>query len=157
MLHFNTVVQVKRFVLLIQPHYLNSDLNGVNQLVDWEAKGILSNLPKNATNTAISADVPAYTAWDNENVTLEDRALSYLDANCSHCHSDDGRASSTGLHLNKDRYTGVVDVKTGVSKVPVVAGNSSGNLNHDIVPGDAAKSIMPTVCTLMIQRLKCQS
>ncbi|ROS04596.1 parallel beta-helix repeat protein [Sinobacterium caligoides] len=125
-----------------QPHYLNSDLNGVNQLMDWENRGILANLPKNADNSAPATDVPAYEAWDDDTATLEQRALSYLDGNCAHCHSPEGRASGTGLHLNKDRITGVVDKKTGVCKMPIAAGHSSGNLNHDIVPGDAEQSIM---------------
>jgi uncharacterized repeat protein (TIGR03806 family) len=70
---------------------------------------------------------------------LEQRARSYLDANCSHCHRPGGEAGSTDLDLRaetKDPF------QLGLCRTPVAAGPGSGGLLHDIVPGDPEASIM---------------
>ncbi|CAH0990773.1 hypothetical protein SIN8267_00872 [Sinobacterium norvegicum] len=129
-----------------QPHYLNyADpiASGKNQLMHWADSGILANLPMNDGDTAPADDVPAFAAWDDDTESLQDRALSYLDANCAHCHSKGNRADSTGLHLNRDRIAagGTVDRRTGICKMPVAAGHID-DLNYDIVPDESAKSIL---------------
>ena len=75
----------------------------------------------------------------DEDEPLEDRARSYLDANCAHCHSPGGRASTSNLHLE---YTETNERRLGLCKTPVAAGPAAGGRNYDIVPGEPDESIM---------------
>ena len=104
-----------------------------NQLVQWAKMGVLSGLP------AISS-VKQLPNWaDNKHFSLEQRARAYLDVNCSHCHTKGGDAYNTGLFLE---YEQTDPGHLGINKSPVSAGGGAGGLNYDIVPGDAAHSIM---------------
>jgi len=71
--------------------------------------------------------------------SLNDRARSYLDANCSHCHRDGGNGGRTGLVLlaSETNLT-----KVGVCKGPVAAGAGTGDRLQDIVPGFPEDSIL---------------
>ena len=65
-------------------------------------------------------------------------ALAYLDANCAHCHSNEGAADTTGLDL---RYTADTGGR-GLCKSPVAAGRGSGGRAYDVWPGRADASIL---------------
>jgi hypothetical protein len=68
------------------------------------------------------------------------RVRAYLETNCMHCHNPAGGASNSGLLLDAYR---TVDVQYGICKKPVAAGRGSGGRNYDLVPTDAAASILP--------------
>jgi parallel beta-helix repeat protein len=70
---------------------------------------------------------------------IEMRARAYLDANCAHCHSEKGAASSTSLRLNVET-TALIDL--GVCRSPNAAGPGAGNLLWDIVPGKPEESVL---------------
>lgn len=71
--------------------------------------------------------------------SVEWRARSYLDANCSHCHRPGGEAGSTALDLRAE----ITDpYSLGVCRSPVAAGPGSGDRSYDIVPGDPDSSIL---------------
>ncbi|ADQ17820.1 hypothetical protein Lbys_2124 [Leadbetterella byssophila DSM 17132] len=73
------------------------------------------------------------------NYPLEDRARSYLDVNCGHCHSSTGPASTSGLHYNREETR---NFHLGVMKSPVAAGLGGGGLKFDIKPGSSEESIV---------------
>lgn len=105
---------------------------GVNQLDHWRALGILAG--------DFSAETaPRNVAWNDGAETLEARARSYLDINCSHCHSSVGAADTSGLKLTPDIPFGPA---LGICKSPVAAGSGSGGFAYDIVPGDPDRSIL---------------
>jgi uncharacterized repeat protein (TIGR03806 family) len=70
---------------------------------------------------------------------LDDRARSYLDANCSHCHRPGGEAGSSALDLRQE----ITDpYALGTCRQPVAAGPGSGGHIYDVVPGSPDTSIM---------------
>jgi len=105
---------------------------GFNQLDWWLASGLLTGAPTDASSAPKNAD------WTDETASLGARARAYLDANCSHCHSDVGAADTSGLDL---RPTVDFGPHYGACKTPVAAGGGSGGRPFDIVPGDPDSSI----------------
>lgn len=85
-----------------------------------------SQWPKNASSFAAEESVDA-------------RARSYLDINCSHCHSEVGPADTSGLHLETHTPYGP---SLGICKLAIAAGRGTGNRKHDIVPGQPQQSIL---------------
>ena len=77
--------------------------------------------------------------WTDLSMSLDDRARSYLDINCGHCHIETGAANSTGLYLdlNEQRKNHL-----GIYKKPVATGRGSGGFKYSIVPGMPNQSIL---------------
>lgn len=110
------------------------DSGTANQLDYWTEQGILVGAPSD-TDT-----IDTIPLWEDTSADLNDRARGYLDINCAHCHQPlIGAADTSGLYLEYYRSFGT---EVGECKPPVAAGDGAGDLNYDIVPGDAAASIM---------------
>jgi len=104
-----------------------------NQLTEWTSLNKLTGLPP----LKEVEKMPNFK--DSVNYSLDQRARAYLDANCAHCHTQGGDAMNTGLFLE---YQQQDPQHLGIMKSPVSAGGGAGGLNYDIVPGDAAHSIL---------------
>ena len=104
-----------------------------NQLTKWTKAGFMKGTPDPGT-------CPKMANYNDEKASLDDRAHAYLDVNCGHCHNPGGPAYTSGLYLN---YENADPEHMGVCKTPVSAGRGTGNFLVDILPGDAAHSIMP--------------
>ena len=104
-----------------------------NQIIKWNKLGYFSEVPD-------IEDIPKVAKWDDPLTgNINSRARAWLDINCAHCHNYNGPANSTGLYLDLSQ----TDLKKiGFNKTPVAAGRGSGNLNYDIVPGNADESIL---------------
>lgn len=103
-----------------------------NQLAHWASLGKLEgwDTPENH---------PALINYEDKSQALNDRAMAYLDVNCSHCHRAEGPASTSGLFLTFDQTD---PMKLGINKTPVAAGKGAGSFKFDIVPGKADESIL---------------
>ncbi|WP_202980293.1 SO2930 family diheme c-type cytochrome [Marinobacter fonticola] len=114
-----------------------------NQLEHWQRAGILAGVPADVHSIET---IPAYSDADatllsgQSDAGLMALAKGYLDVNCAHCHRPEGGASNTGLHLEYWRDYETDPRKHGVCKKPVAYGG--GSLSYDVVPGDAANSIL---------------
>ena len=76
---------------------------------------------------------------DRAEASAATAARAYLDVNCAHCHRPNATASNSGLDL---RWEQSDRAALGVMKSPVAAGRGSGDLLHDVVPGDPDHSIL---------------
>ncbi len=107
---------------------------GANQLARWTAVGYLQGAP------ASPDDAPRAPVFDDPTTgTVEERARTYLDVNCGHCHNPSGLARTSGLYLNIEEMN---PTRLGVCKAPVAAGQGSGDLEVDIYPGAPELSIL---------------
>lgn len=104
---------------------------GYNQLDYWQMTGLMVYEKP--------AEAPHNAMWGDAKASVEDRARAYLDANCSHCHSNVGPADTSGLDL---RPAVPLGPKVGFCKTPIAAGTGSGGRPFDIVPGEPDKSIL---------------
>ncbi|WBL41970.1 hypothetical protein PBT90_14560 [Algoriphagus halophytocola] len=120
----------------VKVQHLNNELEfksgKSNQLAHWAELGKLEGFEGAAAH-------PSMINYEDKNLPLDDRAMAYLDINCSHCHSAEGPASTSGLFLTYDQTD---PRKLGVNKIPVAAGNGAGTFDFDIVPGKADESIL---------------
>ena len=104
-----------------------------NQLDRWAAVGYLSGYQSPGKS-------PTAAQWDNsKSGSVHDRAMSYLDSNCGHCHNPHGPANTSGLNLTYDEPIGI---NLGVLKQPVATGKGSGGRLYSIVPGKPDESIL---------------
>jgi uncharacterized repeat protein (TIGR03806 family) len=120
----------------LKARHLNRDYTyeaGVeNQLRHLANIGYLDGLPA-------PAQVPHNADWQDATQPLERRARAYLDINCGHCHNPKGPANTSGLTL--DMATSE-NLRLGVCKPPVAAGQGTGDHIFDVVPGKPADSIL---------------
>jgi uncharacterized repeat protein (TIGR03806 family) len=116
---------------------LNGDFNYVqsaeNQLLNWKKRDILRGLPDELSS------VPKVPNYSDATAKLDDRARTYLDINCAHCHNRAGQAMTSGLFLD---WKTTDSTALGFLKTPVAAGKGSGNLKYDIVKGKPSESIL---------------
>ncbi|GIL01973.1 MAG: hypothetical protein BroJett030_18720 [Alphaproteobacteria bacterium] len=103
-----------------------------NQLTDWAERGLLAGLPAFDT-------VPKAADWRDETLAIDERARTWLDVNCAHCHRREGSASNSGLFLTADERSRTA---LGIGKRPVAAGRGAGDNEFDIVPGRPDQSIL---------------
>ncbi len=102
-----------------------------NQLAHWRKLGYLTGVP--------AGELPKNVAWDDPQAPLEARARSYLDINCGHCHSQKGAARTSGMWLD----AGTVEpLRLGRCKLPIAAGQGTGDRPWDIAPGAPDDSIL---------------
>ncbi len=107
-------------------------LNHGMQLTAWRDAGILSDMPDESM-------VQRLASYENSDEPIADRARSWLEINCAHCHRPDGQAKSSGLHLSADVTSALA---LGIGKAPVAAGKGSGGHLYSVVPGHPEESIL---------------
>ncbi len=103
-----------------------------NQISMLEDRGVLT-----ASETGVP--IPANADWTDTSLSLELRARSYLDVNCSHCHNPVGPADTSGLDLTMQAELGPA---LGVCKLPIAAGSGTGGRAFSIEPGEPDESIL---------------
>jgi uncharacterized repeat protein (TIGR03806 family) len=116
--------------------HLNRDFaypgGSANQLAHWQKIGYLTGVP--------AGELPKNPSWDDPAAPLDARARAYLDVNCGHCHSQTGAARTSGMWL--DATTRDL-LRLGRCKLPIAAGQGTGNRPWDVAPGKPDESILP--------------
>ena len=77
--------------------------------------------------------------WQDATASLENRARSYLDINCGHCHNPVGPADTSGMFLSRVTEQ---PIRLGFCKPPVAAGQGTGGRPVGIHPGEPENSIL---------------
>ena len=104
-----------------------------NQLKHWTRIGYLKGAPD-------PGSAPRTPVWDDPGTgSGEARARAYLDIQCAHCHNSEGSANNSGLYLTVAQTD---PLRLGICKVPVSAGQGSGDLLFDVVKGKPEESIL---------------
>ena len=103
-----------------------------NQLAHLARIGYLAGMPD-------AAKAPRNANWQDTSLPLELRARAYLDINCGHCHNGKGPGNTSGLWLDA---AVTENMRLGVCKPPVAAGQGTGDHTFDVVPGKPAESIL---------------
>lgn len=111
---------------------LDYTVGGVNELDRLHAAGLFTERPTRSADALVDPI--------DGSASLNDRARSYLHANCSHCHRPGGDGGRSGLDL---RAWQEEPARYGVCKSPVAAGTGAGGRSFDIVPGHPEDSILP--------------
>jgi hypothetical protein len=114
-------------------------VNQIDYMDSLDMFDVTPNPDENARTTFVSN--PAI----NDAADLHDRARSYFDSNCSHCHAPDGEISDKGLFLDYQSMdpTDPDYFTWGVCKVPTSGGNGvTCDQNLDVVPGDPDASFL---------------
>jgi uncharacterized repeat protein (TIGR03806 family) len=118
------------------PRHINRDFDYVdgaqNQLAHLVAAGYLGAWPG-------SGATPRDANYLDPAAGLDERARSYLDINCAHCHNAVGPADTSGLHLRHDTAPGP---HLGLCKPPIAAGGGTGDRPYAILPGQPDQSIL---------------
>ena len=118
----------------IGPHQKHlQQVAGPNQLDEWSNRELVETEHLRADLVWTQID------YRDESNTLNDRARSYLDINCGHCHSATGPADTSGLYLNGETLD---RVRLGWCKAPIAAGQGTGGHQYGIVPGNPERSIL---------------
>lgn len=115
-------------------HEMDYPDGAANQLAYWQQRGLLNGAPD-------AGQWPRAVDWHDQSESLTLRSKSYLDSNCSHCHSDVGSGALSGLRLeywrDETRYEfGICNPAQGYY-------GGEYSLTFDIIPGDDAQSVLP--------------
>lgn len=126
--------------------HLNRDYpyegGAANQLQHMADLGILVGLPplEGLDATYDYSQVESLGALGIPAEDVDRAARDYLDVNCSHCHDALGPQGVTSqLFLNYDSED---PFRLGICKRPGSAGEGTGGLTYDLVPGDPDNSIL---------------
>jgi hypothetical protein len=116
-------------VLGVRTRQMNCDFSypsGVtdNQLRTWNHLGLF----RPAIQESDIPRFPALSRIDDESRSIEDRARSYLDANCSHCHRPQGTVATFDSRFDtplreQNLVAGPVLIDQGVDKALAIAPN----------------------------------
>jgi uncharacterized repeat protein (TIGR03806 family) len=113
--------------------YRYQDGKSRNQLDKWASMGILKKL-------SCPAVAPLTVNWnDTLHVSLQDRAIAYLEINCGFCHSDHGMAASMGLNLTSVERA---PQKLGIGKKMALESKTNIAMSEVLVPGATNQSIL---------------
>lgn len=104
-----------------------------NQLERWRRTGFLEGAPP-------AAEAPRAPVWNvGLSGSVDERARTWLDINCAHCHNLKGSGRTSGLDLRKEHRD---RTRLGVYKHPVAAGQGTGDRLYGLVPGKPDESIL---------------
>ena len=104
-----------------------------NQLARWQRLGFLEGAPS-------PAEAPRAPVWNEPSTgSVGERARTWLDINCAHCHNLKGSGRTSGLDLRAEHDD---RTRLGIYKHPVAAGQGTGDRLYGVVPGSPDESIL---------------
>jgi hypothetical protein len=143
---------------------MNRTVGGSNQIFRFQAASLLDAVLARPYKTALVAPYPSQAGSPPPDATLDQRARSYLHANCAICHRPDGDFADLDLRFDvplKDAHIcGTVPTKSDLG-VPNSLNLDPGKrdnsvvwlrMNTPIVPGGGKTVRMPQIATYVIDQ-----
>lgn len=136
--HIENLTTEKMNPIGLKPRHINrgyAHLQSVdNQIANLVQRGSLVE----STDFPLKA-LAKNAMMHNEQASIDDRARSYLDINCGHCHNPKGAGDTSGLFLDVSETN---QLRLGVCKPPIAAGQGTGGRFVGIEPGRPEASIL---------------
>jgi len=116
-----------------KPRNLNISKNygtqTMNQLQKWVDFGYLNENPSN---------IETLPNWQDQSLSLNERARAYLDINCAHCHSEESHCAYRPVRFNFDATTNPENL--GICVVPDT--DLGVGLTHIVEPQNTRNSVL---------------
>jgi uncharacterized repeat protein (TIGR03806 family) len=117
---------------------MNRTVGGMNQIDKWAAMNLFETAPAKPYQTALVTPYPGQLGSPPPGATLEQRARSYLHANCAHCHRPDSDFNAFDL-----RYGVSLHDTMACGAAPMSADGDLGVTGALVVtPGQPSKSLI---------------
>jgi hypothetical protein len=115
---------------------MNRVVNGTNQIDSLEALGFFDVAPPKPYDAALVAPYPGQAGSPPPGATLDQRARSYLHANCSFCHRPDGNWNGMDLRFDTPLKS------MGICNIPPGKGNLGVNGALLLTPASPMDSVI---------------
>ena len=122
----------------LKPRHINKAYAHMHEAENQLAHFVQNGLLAESSQFPLAA-LPRNAKMDSREVSLNERARSYLDINCGHCHNRAGAGDTSGLFLNIEETD---QLRLGVCKPPIAAGQGTGGRFVSIQPGKPDQSIL---------------
>ena len=130
--HIENMTSGEMGLLGVKTRHLSKNYreNKIDQLQQWMNLGVVQ---------VFELPLEVNVDWRDSSLDINERARSYLDINCGHCHNPKGAADTSGLFLHRGA---TAELRLGFCKPPVAAGQGTGGRPFGITPGNADESIL---------------
>jgi uncharacterized repeat protein (TIGR03806 family) len=120
---------------------MNRVVSGKNQIDTWTAMGLFETPPATPYLAAIVTPYPGQLGAPPAGATTDDKARSYLHANCGFCHRPDAAFTAIDLRFS-DAAAGAALKAMGICNTAPMKGDQGVTGALDLVPGQPMNSLM---------------
>ncbi|MFN0031324.1 MAG: hypothetical protein ACKVOR_04100 [Flavobacteriales bacterium] len=121
-----------------KPNNLNKwmayDEGAMNQLEKWNQVGYLTG--------SLPADIETTVDWTDESQPIDMRFRSYIDVNCSHCHSEYGHCYYRPIRFPFWQTTDENNLGVCIEPQEIINPDINPNLTHIIARGNPERSVL---------------
>ncbi len=136
--HIEDLTAEKMGPIGLKPKHINKGYAHMHQAKNQLAHFVQTGFLLESSQFPLTA-MPQNAKMHSAEASLNDRARSYLDINCGHCHNRTGAGDTSGLFLNIEETD---QLRLGVCKPPIAAGQGTGGRFVGIQPGQPDHSIL---------------
>lgn len=139
---------------------LNRSVGGMNQIDQIAALGLFETVPAKPYKAALAAPYPGQADDPPDTATTEQKARSYLHANCGFCHRPGGNFANFDLRYdtpiqdmlvcNADSTKGAIENDPGFTKILVPGSKAASLMWLRMKESDPLKGRMPQIASFVV-------